>query len=232
MNQILIIGTTDSIILASVVTEVLPVTFYLLFQKKNRDNSLRVIFYLLIVNFFNDLYGFYKLRRVEENILTFNIYLLIETVTICIFFAKILSRSFIKPFLTTIISIFIALWLFQFIKVGQAEALWDCVNYENIFIMLVATYFYYEKIFLLNEPLIYDNTTFWVVSAFFLNAAGTFFLLLYISTLPSKEDQEGYYNLNYVFTILRTILLSIAMLMKNTSLDNQKHPINLGWFQK
>ncbi|HSU51602.1 MAG TPA: hypothetical protein VLJ41_13450 [Segetibacter sp.] len=98
--------------------------------------------------------------------------------------------------------------------------------------MLVATYFYYEKIFLLNEPLIYDNTTFWVVSAFFLNAAGTFFLLLYISTLPSKEDQEGYYNLNYVFTILRTILLSIAMLMKNTSLDNQKHPINLGWFQK
>ncbi len=219
MNQILIIGTTDSIILASVVTEVVPVVFYLLFQKKNKDNSLRVIFYLLIINFFNDLYGVYRLFQLKPNILNFNFYILIETLFIYVFYRKILSDHFIKHVLSAISIIFVAFWLFEFISFGQSRFLYYCVTYENIFIILFAIYFYYEKIFLLNNALIYNNIKFWTVAAFFVNAAGTFFLLLYIPTLPTR-DQAAYYILSNIFTIIRTILLCIAMLMNN---DNSKN---------
>ncbi|MGI8634590.1 MAG: hypothetical protein ACR2KZ_04220, partial [Segetibacter sp.] len=70
----------------------------------------------------------------------------------------------------------------------------------------------------LNNALIYNNIKFWTVAAFFVNAAGTFFLLLYIPTLPTR-DQAAYYILSYIFTTIRTILLCIAMLMNN---DNSK----------
>jgi hypothetical protein len=214
LNQILIIGTTLSIILASVVTEVIPVAFYLLFQKKNKDNSLRVIFYLLIINFINDLYGFYRLWQLKSNIVNFNCYVLIETLFIYVFYRKILSNHFIKRVLSATTIVFVAFWLFEFITVGPTHPLYYCVTYENIFIISFAIYFYYEKIFLVSDALIYNNTKFWTVSAFFVNAAGTFFLLLYIPTLPT-QDQAAYYILNYIFTIIRTILLCIAMLMNN-----------------
>jgi hypothetical protein len=218
LNQILIISSTNSIIFTSVFTEIVPVIFYLIFQEKYKDKSLRVIFYLLIINFINDLYGIYRLSHLEPNFLSFNIYLFIETVFLYVFYRKILSESFIKPVLSTIVSLFVAFWLFEFIQVGQKDFLYYGVTYENIFIILFAIYFYYEKIFLLNDSLIYTDVKFWIVSAYFVNAAGTFFLLLYIPTLRS-EDQGAYYILNYIFIIIRTILLCIAMPMKNKSLD-------------
>lgn len=223
LNQIPKISITKSIIFTSVFTEIIPVIFYLLFKKKYHDKSLRVIFYLLLINFATDLYGVYRLKQMQPNFLSFNIYIFIETAFLYAFYRNILSQSFVKPILSAVISFFVAFWLFEFIKVGQKDFLYYCVTYENIFIILFAIYFYYEKIFLLNDAFIYTDVKFWIVSAFFVNAAGTFFLLLYIPTLHSGE-QEAYYILNYIFIIIRTILLCIAMLMRNNTLENKSVP--------
>jgi len=58
---------------------------------------------------------------------------------------------------------------------------------------------------------IYSETMFWVVSAYFIYCAGTFFLFLYVGFLP-KNEQESSYTLNSLLTITRTILLSIALI--------------------
>jgi len=91
--------------------------------------------------------------------------------------------------------------------------------------MVSAIYFYYEEIFLLNKPFIYLNPNFWIVSAYFLNASGTFFLLLYIPDL-NATGQLKYYALNYMFLIIRSILLSIAMCMPDKDKQKEQFKIN------
>ena len=115
---------------------------------------------------------------------------------------------------------FLVFWIYEFIKGGQEKFLYSCVTFENIFILVFAIYYYYEKIFLLNKSFIYTNAKFWIVSAYFINTAGTFFLLLYIPALTAK-GQLKFYALNYMFMIIRTILLCIAMFMKNDKLEKQ-----------
>lgn len=86
---------------------------------------------------------------------------------------------------------------------------------ENILILLTVIYFYYEQIIKVNLLNIFSQSQFWVVTAYFLYFAGTFFLILYIPSLNQKE-QEQYYVMNYLFTIVRTLILCIAMLIKPT----------------
>jgi len=88
-----------------------------------------------------------------------------------------------------------------------------CINFENISILSFSIYYYYTVTIKKNISYIYEETKFWIVTAYFLNSAGTFFLYLYISSL-NRDDIEKYYTLNYVFTIIRTIVLSVALLMK------------------
>ncbi|MCW3114203.1 MAG: hypothetical protein JWR18_2599, partial [Segetibacter sp.] len=59
LNQILKISLTNFILYTSVVTEILPVIFYLILHPQKKDESLRVIFFLLFVNLSTDVYGLY-----------------------------------------------------------------------------------------------------------------------------------------------------------------------------
>ncbi|MDQ6814727.1 MAG: hypothetical protein M3040_13380, partial [Bacteroidota bacterium] len=74
MNQIFKISLQDSILYLSVFTEILPVIFYLVFNKKNKDKGLRVIFLLLVINLFADIYGIYSISKLQTNFLSYNIY--------------------------------------------------------------------------------------------------------------------------------------------------------------
>jgi hypothetical protein len=96
------------------------------------------------------------------------------------------------------------------------------MSIENITILVFSTFYYYEQIIKKNTLSIESKTSFWLVSAYFIYSAGIFFLYIFLATL-SKSDQEKYYTLNYVFTILRTILLSIGLIMhSDISLANNK----------
>ncbi|MDQ6813677.1 MAG: hypothetical protein M3040_08075, partial [Bacteroidota bacterium] len=224
------ISLQDLILYSSVFTEILPVIFYLVIYTKNKDEGLRVIFYLLVINFLTDVYGIYSLIIVRTNFVSFNLYVLIETCTLYIFFRSIISDNFIKKVLSYLLLLFIGFWIFMFVKGGQKEFLYNCSTAENIFILVCAIYYYYEKIFLLNQSFIYTNSRFWVVSAYFINASGTFFLVLYIPDLNAAK-QLKYYVLYYMFLIIRSILLSIAMFMKNNDEQKQKFKITQSSYQ-
>lgn len=192
----------------------------MVFLKKINDKSLRVVFFLLIINFLADIYGLYSFYTDVSNIISFNVYLALETSFLIIFFFKILISPFVKKVLMFLFAIFLVFWIYEFIKNGKNEFLYNCVIFENISILGLALYYYYEQIIKVNSAFIYVQTRFWVVAAYLVYIAGTFFLLLYIPSLNSKE-QVKYYVLNYVFVIIRTMLLSVAMFMKNNT-EKQK----------
>lgn len=182
-----------------------------------------VIFFLVCVNFIFDCYGLYSFINVKTNFVSFNLFVLIETFLLFIFYRTILTNINIKQVLIVIISLFFAFWLYEFFTKGQQSFVWHCVTVENIFILVFAIYYYYEKIFLLNKAFIYTNPRFWIVTAYFINTAGTFFLMLYIPAL-NATGQLKFYALNYAVIIIRNILLAVAMSMGN---NNQKEKFQL-----
>jgi len=159
----------------------------------------------------------YSLSKIKSNYISFNTYLLIETICLYVFYQKIVFGKLVKKILSVVIILLVLFWINGFIKAGQNEFLYYSVTFENIFILVFAIYYYYEQVIILNKSYIYTKIRFWIVTAFFVNAAGTFFLLLYIPSL-NNEDQQRYYLLNYLFVIIRTVLLSIAMFGKSEDL--------------
>jgi hypothetical protein len=212
-------------LLFSVITEILPVIFYLLYSKRINDKSLRVILFLLLANLASDLYGVYSIfSHVNrgQNFVSFNIFILVETLCLYFYFYQILfSRSIRKAILFTGI-VFLLYWLFRFIGIGAQVYLYNSATFEYISVLILAIYFYYSQIIKVDAVFIYRQPKFWVISAYLIYIAGTFFLLLYLPTLDVTVRQEYYNILNSLFTIIRTILLSIAMFMKTEHLSRQK----------
>lgn len=168
---------------------------------------------MLTIGFACDLLSLYLQTQQKENFLAYNINILIEGGSLGIFFYQILYNRRIKQLLFVIGFGFISYWLYKFLTNGDSDYLNTCVTIENICILTFALYYYYEQIVKINTTSIYSQPRFWIVTAYLIFIAGTFFLLLYLPTF-SLEDRGKYYVLNYVFLILRTVLLSFAMLMK------------------
>jgi len=145
--------------------------------------------------------------------------LLLETLFLYYFFSKILPSPVVKKLLVWVASAFISIWLFYFLLTSKSQYLNVCNSIENVSILTLAIIYYYEQIVKKNSLLISEKPAFWIVSAYFINCAGTFFLYLYMATL-SPDEQEKYYTvINSVFTIVRTILLCVGLTIyfKNSS---------------
>lgn len=221
MNQIWSISPNKVILIISVFTELLPVIFFLLFNIRTKDKSLRVIFCLLVLSHLLDLYGLYRTQHGRDTYVTFNINILLECLFLLWFFYLVLYNKYIRKAIFFVFAAFLIVWTYTFGKVGRQTFLDNFVIIENVTILLLALSYYFEQIVIENFTFLHIPQRFWIVSAYLVYVAGTFFLTLY---LPSLSNDEGtkYYVLNYVFVIIRTILLTIAMFMKNENPQKQK----------
>lgn len=143
-----------------------------------------------------------------------NLLQLVETLALFYFFSKILLHKYIKKILFYTGILFVGYWIYSLFAIGSNTAYFDsCSNFENISMLLLSLLYFYEQVISINTPFIYKEPYFWIVSAYFIYFAGVFFLFLYIPYL-SNVEVGNYYWLNSVFTIIRSFLLSIAMISK------------------
>lgn len=196
----------------------MPVIFYLFFQKKNKDKSLRVIFFLLIPLLLIDLYGAYSIAENQSNAVFFNIYSLIETLGVLAFYYHVLVNKSVKKILLILIAALFSFWIYQFVIRGESVFFIHFVLLETIAILFFSIHYYYQQLAKVSSAFIYLVPQFWVVTAYFVYIAGTFFLILYLPSL-TEQERSKYLIVSYIFTIIRTILLTIAMLMHN---DNSR----------
>ncbi len=214
MNRLNIKILKNFILNLSVYTEILPIIFYLVFRKRINDKKLQVVFFLLALTFMIDLYGLYAIWKQINNCLTYNVNLAIEAVCLYIFFYQIFKSRPLKKVILFTGVFYVLYWSYKFISVGgSSKILNTCETVLNISVFAFAIYYFYEHVIKINAISVFSQPTFWVVTAYLIYIAGTFFLLLYLPSL-TKYDQEKYYVLNYVFIVIRTILLSIAMFMQ------------------
>lgn len=200
----------------------IPVIFYLFFRKRLSDKGLRVIILLLIIGFFADIYSVYLANHRSPNFKIFNWFILVETLLLLHYFYKILPlKSHFKLFLSTAI-IYTLLFLkdYYFIN-GNRNYLDNIAAIENVIVIILSIVYFFKQISNPNNLDFQKYPQFWVVCAYLIYFSGTLFLFLYINTLP-KAEQQNDYVLNYIFLIPKSLLLSIAMCMKNTFPQRKK----------
>lgn len=166
------------------------------------------------VLFIQDMYTLYLLYyKHRSNFLFYNIYQLAETMVLYYFLRNVINNSIARRVIPFFGLIYIAIWILSYLKFGDKSYFSSCTNFENMTVLVCTLYYYYKQITNTNSAFIYADTAFWTVTAFFISAAGTFFLYLYIASL-SLEEKGKYYLLNYIFTIIRTFFLSVAIFIK------------------
>ena len=172
-----------------------------------------VICLLLFAGLLTDVYGIYLSHVRKSNFASFNIFLLVETMCLYSFLWLAIERSLPRKFITLLGLIFSAIWLYYVFTKGFTTYFENCINLENISVLAFIIYYYYEKVIALNVSNLYAYSRFWIATAYFIFIAGTFFLILYIPTL-TEEEKKNFYLLNYLFIIIRTTLLCVAMIKK------------------
>ena len=99
------------------------------------------------------------------------------------------------------------------------------IGIESIIILILCIYYLYLEIKESDSLLIYSTFNFWVIITFLIYFSGTFFL--YIMTENTYHDiafQKLYLVINSCFSILKNILLCVAMCMKMNNTNTRKLP--------
>lgn len=150
-----------------------------------------------------------------------NLFTLIETLFLFYFFRQITTSRSIHLVIVALASIYVIIWFFLLFKIGIRANFTISYGLECICIIGLSVYYFFEQVRKPDSFYIYSQTRFWVVAAYLIYTAGTFFLFLYLSDL-SLIEQRKYFVLNSGFLILKTIILSIAMLMKTRVTERKK----------
>ena len=221
-------GQTLPIIVLKIIQEyyyifgIIPVIFYLFLFKRINDKGLRVIVFLLLIGFGADLYSLYLAKIGQANYLVYNLFILIESLLLFGYFYVILSSTLHRSIIIFITLVYIIVFFGYYIKIkGSFHYLDVCAVIENILIIFLCIVYFFKEISKPDNLEFQKKSQFWVVCSYLIYSAGTLFLFLYINTLP-KSEQQNDYVLNYIFLFPKSLLLSIAMCMKNTFPQRKK----------
>lgn len=185
-----------------------------------KGEGIRVILFLTSVGFIFDLYSLFLISNGSDNIIFYNVFNLIESACLLLFFYVLPPLKKAKIYILVSFIVFVLFWLFMFISKGRNKFLDSAVNFEYVFVLVFSLFFLFQLLKKPEEP-IFSNSHFWIVSAYMLYVAGTFFLYLFIYSL-TPEEQNEYYVVNFIFIIIKTILLSIAMFVKPKAQERKK----------
>ena len=207
----------------------LPLVFFLFFKLNKKQRALRVILLYVLYCIFNEGMSFYlqKIKSEDFSILLYS-FTIIEFSFFCYFIYLILPKNFVKKIVPYLWAIFVLIALIDIFYLNKTHDFDSFASgIESIIIITLCIYYLFSQIKGSNSSLIYSTFNFWVVIAFLIYFAGTFFLYLFADNMISNPSfHKIYFIINITFNILKNILLSVAMTMKlNEELYLQKSAI-------
>lgn len=173
----------------------------------------------------------YYLQRTKNDDFAYLIYAftIVEYTLFCCFIFLILTtKNPIRNILPFIWGAFIVFALFDLIYINKGVGFDSFTSgIESIIVMLLCIYYLFIQIKGTNNLMIYSTFNFWMVIAFFIYFAGTFFLYILAESMRNNISfRRQYFIINISFNILKNILLCVAMTMKsNEAVNKQKSAI-------
>jgi hypothetical protein len=150
------------------------------------------------------------------------------------FFYLVVFNDKIKKIIPALVILFILFNLFIYFISHSGSFGSLTVGLESVLIIAMCIYYFFDQLKQPNTFLIYSSINFWIIISFLIYLSGTFFLYIYAdSMINNKAFLEQYMIINSSFIILKSILLSIAMLMKSDQINNQslfpEDTLNADW---
>ncbi|MBI1779811.1 MAG: hypothetical protein HYR66_00285 [Sphingobacteriales bacterium] len=153
--------------------------------------------------------------------MSLNLFTIVALILLFLLYFSIISGEKSRK-LVIFSSIGITVYFISQIFIGHNSGNFNSMNVAVLAILVItwSIVFFYEQ---LTKPadnsqlFLYSSPAFWVVAAYLIYFAGTFFLFIYSQNKDLAKGSDAYiqYNLiNGVFVLIKNILLSVAMFTK------------------
>jgi len=205
----------------SYLSGILPIIFYLLFFKRNKEGGYWVIFVYSFFSLFAD--TAFKIPSIKHY--SFYVLSALTIIEYSLFSYFIFISYKEKIFKTILIVCSILFYAIAVINIlSKRSATFDSLSasLEASLLILFSIFFLYEQI---KDPTIfyvYTSKRFWIIIAFLLYFSSILFLFIYAVTFTSQQHQS-YWRINNIFDTLKNLLFTIAFAMKK----NKQHEPSL-----
>lgn len=143
------------------------------------------------------------------------IFIAIEFSFLSLFFYYCLKQRVLKKLILVFIAAFLVFSIYDYVISDRSKLGYSPLVAECFVFLVYIIYFFFEKIQSATVIPIYQFNAFWISVAFIIYCSGNFFLFLYSNTPVKDSHFQDQYTLIYsTFTILKDILLCIAVVIK------------------
>lgn len=200
-----------------VFSTLLPLCFFVIFQKKNNKRDVKVIFFYFLFCVLNEILPYFFSTSPNLKPFLSAIYYIFTVGELGFFLAYfylISATKTVKLYIKIIYPLFICYILIDYLFLPKGNIFSPVsAGAEAILIITLCMYYFYEQIKEPNIILIYTQQSFWIIIAFLFFQSGTFFVYLYLEKVLLSEAYINLYSsINSFFAIFKNILFSIAML--------------------
>ena len=204
------------------ISEILPLILFF-FRKQKKSKELGLVFTFQLVGFLSEISFAIIQKKISINnaSIILDVFTIIATLILAYLFQTILSGI---KFRKVVFYSAIALVAYIIIKffTSNSDVSFNSINVAVLAILVIiwSIIFFYEQLTKptdSNQLFLYSSPPFWIVTAYLIYFAGTFFLFIYSQHRnldPGTEFFIQYSLINGVFRLIKNILLSVAMFTK------------------
>ena len=189
------------------------------FFVKDKKAGLWVIFFYFVYGFLSDA----VINSIVNGIhpfLGWRMFTVIEFIVLSVYFHKIISNKIIKKIIPVIATVFVLFCLYDLFTSKSSYFDSVPVAVEAILILGYCVIFLFQQLKSPDSLFLYSTPTFWVIVAFLIYFAGTFFVFIYAQNYYGNEHFDRNYTLiNSTFLLLRNIFISIAFFVRPRKQD-------------
>lgn len=206
--------------------ELLPFLICTIFLKRifSSNEGKAFFFYTLVYAIFISLVLVFRYLLVNIPVTSIlrRLALLFEFNLLCIYYYQIILNQKFRFVFVCATMLFTLFCFYDFYTSTERQNSFLPLAIQCLFFILLITYSFYEKIRDNLSTPVYQLMNFWVSTALLLYFSGNFFLFLYSKTAIKNEVFKFQYNIVYdFFTIIKDILLCIAVVMNNHSTQDK-----------
>jgi len=184
--------------------EILPISFYLIFLKRNRGEGLWVIFLYCVLSLLTE--GLFVLIQQQ---LVFSGFIIVQFGLFSYYFYSTFRQKNFRYIALLGSAVFCVVAIANF---SNERFTWIAESLTSILVIIYCILSLYEQIKDPETVFVYRNKKFWVTIALFIYFSSTLFLYLFSTTL-SREQRHMYWAINNFFEILKNILFSVSFIM-------------------
>jgi len=204
----------------------MPFIFCLHFLKKRASKDLKVFFVYCSVLFLSIvllLLFRYVFKSYSAYLLYNRFYLIAEFALISQFFVYNIRQPKLKKVVNFLFLPFLVFSVLDYITSQNQPFTYYPLAFECILFPFIILLFFYEKMKYDSKYPVYYAPAFWIGVAFLIFSTGNFFLFLFSKMLLQNKENKILYNDIYgTFTILKNILLCVAVIVAKNSRNNEK----------